>query len=112
MSSFLTTTDYISDCRIYFGKQQRSNKFTINYMYIQKRLQIFKIKNVLPKLCETVIILSTKVNIFDTSFHSMFIPEKILLMMDNLGLDEITSPLDVQSNNVGVVSINKTMKLP
>ena len=32
--------------------------------------------------------------------------------MEDLGLDAITSPLNVQSINVGVVSINKTMKLP
>ena len=32
--------------------------------------------------------------------------------MEDLGLDAITSPLNVQSIIAGVVSINKTMKLP
>ena len=43
----------------------------------------------------------------------MFIPEiPFLLMVDNIGSNQTSSSLEVQSDNVCVVSINKTMKLP
>ena len=44
MLLFFTTTDYTSDFSIHFVQQQRLNEFTINYLYIQKCLPIFKMK--------------------------------------------------------------------